>query len=209
MKLFRSLSLSLTVLCLASVAALGQNRTSFSGIRNAFDYAYGVNPAVAPLRVDIGNSSTGAQTITLAFGNITLPDGTVSMPLATTAPITVGVGSNAETVTPSAVSCSTPNVYDTCTVTATFSNTHGVGDLVSSATFGLEEAVNAAHVLGGLVAIDGKWTQAGGTNTTITSNKGWTNVSILDARGTVSGSAFSYKAASNGASYAVTTISWY
>ncbi|MGH9345052.1 MAG: hypothetical protein ACRD19_14990 [Terriglobia bacterium] len=207
MKSFRTLSLSLALLCLGSVAALAQNRTEFSGIRNAFDYAYGVNTSVAPLRVDSGNSATGSQTITLAFGNIYLGDGTVVMPLSTTAPVTVGVGANAETVTPSAVSCATPNVYDTCTITATFSNTHGVGDLVSSGTFGLEEAVNAAHTLGGLIAIDGRWTQLGGATSTVTGNKGWTNVTILDWRGT--SGAVSYKAASNGADYAATSTALY
>lgn len=202
MKTFRNFSLSIALVCLGSVAALGQNRTQFAGIRNAFDFAYGVNSAVAPLRIDIGNTATGAQTITLAFGNITLTDGTVLMPLSTTAPITVGVGSNAETVTPSAVSCSTPAAYDTCTVTATFANTHGIGDLVSSGTYGLEEAVNAAHVLGGLVAVEGKFVQAGGSITTVTSNKGWANVTVLDYRGTAG--ALSYSA-SNGANYVSST----
>ena len=188
--------------------AHAQNRTQFSGLRNAVDYAYGAAGTNTPaLRVDIGNTATGAQTITLAFGLITLPDGTQVMPLSTTAPILVGVGTNQETVTPSAVSCNTPSLYDTCTITATFSNTHGTGDLVASATFGLIEAVNAAHATGGLVSVDGKWTQAGGVTSTITSNKGWTNVCVLDWRGT--SGAVSYKAASNGANMAATAISLY
>lgn len=198
----RNFAITLCALALSLTSAFAQNRIQFAGVRNAFDFAYGVNPNVAPLRVDIGNTATGSQTITLAFGNVNLPDGTVLMPLATTAPITVGVGSNAETVTPSAVSCATPGQYDTCTITATFSNTHGVGDLVSSGTFGLVEAVNAAHTLGGLVAVEGKWAQAGGSTSTITGNKGFTNVSVLDYRGTTN--AVSYTSASNGAAMAAT-----
>src|SRR6185312_8700028 len=96
----------LAVLALSAFTLSAQNRTSFAGALNAFDYAYGVNPNVSPLVIGIGNTATGAQTITLQFGNVTLPDGTVIAPLsAGTVPtkITVGLGSNAESVTPSAV----------------------------------------------------------------------------------------------------------
>lgn len=188
---------------LLALTAFGQNRTSFGGILRAADYAYGINGNIQGLRVDIGNTATGAQTITLAFGSLTLPDGTTLSPLAVTAPITVGSGSNAETVTPSAVSCNTPKAYDTCTVTATFSNTHGTGDQVTSGTFGIEEAVNAAHTNGGLVAIDGRWTQLGGVTGTVTGNKGFTNVTVLDWRGTPG--ALSYSSGSNGVNMTSTT----
>jgi len=181
--------------------------SDFSGIHNAFSFAYGVNGKVSPLRVIIGNGATGASTITVGpLGSITTADGLVIYPLATTAPILVGGGANQETVTPSAVSQNTDGSW---TISATFSNLHGVGDTVSSATIGLIEAVNYAHNKGGLVVVDGSWVQAGGTNSTITSNKGYTNVSVLDARGTVSGSAFSFKAASNGSAMVATSVSWY
>src|SRR5580658_1082139 len=151
--------------------ASAQNRTRFAGNYNALDYAYGQIANVGPLRVDIGNTSTsGAQTLTLAFGYIALGDGTNYMPLSTSVPITVGLGTNAETVTPSAVSCSTPGILDTCTVTATFSNTHGVGDLVASSTWGLDEAVEAAIAAGGgSVSISSSWTSYGGTQTMVNS----------------------------------------
>src|SRR5882757_2565308 len=162
------------------------NRTRFAGLRNAIDYAYGSGGpnAPAPLLVQQGNGATGAQTITLQFGFVTLTDGTViNNPITITTPITIGSGSNAETVTPSAVSNPTPSVYGSCQVTANFANLHGIGDPISSGTFGLEEAVVDAHVLGGLVAVDGAWTAIGGLTGTITGNKGWTNVGVLDWRG--------------------------
>jgi hypothetical protein len=189
-------------LALCSGLLFGQNRTRFAGLANAADYAYGVTAAVSPLRVDIGNTATGAGTVTLAFGFVTLGDGTMLTPLSTTAPIVIGVGTNAETVTPSAVSCATPLIVDTCTVTATFSNLHGIGDLITSGTYGLVEAVNAQHTLGGLVAIDGRWVQIGGSTGTITGNKGFTNVSVLDWRGTTA--AVSYTSTSNGVNMTAT-----
>ena len=94
----------------ADIPLKAQNRTVFGGIRNAYAYAYGANPAVAPLNIVSGNAATGAQTVTLSFGRVTLPDGVSFMPLATNAPVTVGVGANAEMVTPSAVSCNTPDI---------------------------------------------------------------------------------------------------
>lgn len=187
-----------------------QNRTQFAGIRVAYDYAYGANPAVAALNLVTGNSATGAQTVTLSFGRVTLPDGVSFMPLAVNAPVTVGVGANAEMVTPSAVSCTTPDIYATCQFTATFANTHGLGDLVTSGSLGLQEAVNQAHILGGLVIIEGRWKAAGGVAATLTTNKAWANVDVIDGRGTTSGSAFSYKATSgDNSAWVASSISWY
>jgi hypothetical protein len=203
----RNFVAALCALALSIGVASAQNRVAFNGVRSAIDYAYGVNAKIAPLRVDVGNAATGSQTITLAYGFVTLADGTVINPLSTTAPITIGIGANAETVTPSAVSCSTPTLYSTCSITATFANTHGEGDVVASGSFGLIEAVNDAHTLGGLVAIDGRFAQAGGVTATITGNKGFTNVCILDYRGTTG--ATSYKAASNGANMAATAVTLY
>ena len=71
---------------------------------------------------------------------VALGDGTIITPLSTSAPIVVGTGANAETVTPSAVSCNNPTVYQSCSFTATFANAHGTGDKIVSATFGIAEA---------------------------------------------------------------------
>ncbi len=138
--------------------------TYFSGFRRAWNYAYGINPDVAPLRVDIGNGTTGSGSVTLAFGYINTPDGLkVLEPISTLTPITIGSGSNAETVTPSGVSYPNPSNYDGCVVTATFANLHGIGDLVTSGSYGLQEAIAAASG-GGTVVVDNDWATFGGTN---------------------------------------------
>lgn len=212
--------LALALLALA-LPIFAQNRTSFSGLRNAVDFAYGIQSNVAPLRVDQGNSTTGAGTIiTLAFGNVTLTDGTVFMPFSTTAPITVGIGANAETVTPTAVNCGTPQVYSTCSVTATFANIHGIGDIVSSGTFGMAEAVNYTHSKGGgLVAFDAAWVALGGATSQFASKTyGWTNVTLLDYRGTINATTattgFSWRATNattpvSGGAYVVSAVALY
>lgn len=181
--------------------------TAFSGIRNAIEYGYGYpGCAAGPLQVVSGSTTSGTYTITCSPAVVETGAG-VPIPITANTPITIGSDSGIETVTPSAVST---NQLNQLLITATFANAHGVGAQVRSGSFGLAEAVVAANTAGGgVVAVDAAFTKAGGVNATITGTKGFTNVSILDARGTVSGSAFSYKAASNGADYAVTTVSWY
>src|SRR5579872_6565934 len=71
------------------------------GVYNAANYNYGGNFSIPALKVTVGNSATGSQTYTLASGAVSLPDGRVIFPLSTSAPITIDVGANAETVTPS------------------------------------------------------------------------------------------------------------
>jgi hypothetical protein len=185
--------------------------SKFAGIANAYDYAYGVNPNVPPLVVVGGGAAAGGTySVTVALGTIALADGTVVSVLSTTAPISIGQDSNVETVTPSSVSYANDPVYGPVAyVTATYSNGHAQGDRITSATYGLEEAVNAQHAKGGVVVVDGAWAFAGGVTATITGNKGFTNVCIVDNRGTASGSAFSFKVSANGSDYAATTISWY
>jgi len=183
-----------------------------AGIRNAIDYAFGLSSqpattAPAPLHVLLGNSAAGTFSITLDYGVIYTADGRQILPLSTSTPIIVGSGPNQETVTPTAVSVPSPGIYGTTQVTAAFLNPHGQGEPVASASFGLGEAVNDAHALGGLVSIDGRWAAMGGATATITGQKGWTNVTVLDQRGTTA--AKSYIAASNGAAMAASTISLY
>jgi hypothetical protein len=166
MKLFRTLVL-FAVAGLVGVTAFAQdNPTRFAGQIRALSFAYGSTPNVPALSVDLagGPSATGTATLTVAYGNIALKDGTVISPLSTTAPITIGTGANQETVTPSAVSCSTPQVYQSCSFTASFTYQHGTGDPVASASFGLQEATNyASSIGGGQVVVDSKWVAQGGT----------------------------------------------
>jgi hypothetical protein len=128
-----------------SIPAVAQNPAVANGLANAWAFAYGVNPLVASLQVDQAGGPTtaaGVATLSVAFGTVALGDGTIITPLAVGFPVTVGTGANSETVTPTAVSCGTPQVYQSCTFTATFTNLHGTGDRVSSASFGINEAAN-------------------------------------------------------------------
>ena len=159
--------------------------TRFAAQFNANEYAYGVGPTPpAALLVDIGTTVGGAGTLTLAKGQITLADGTSVSPLNINAPITVGIGANAETVTPTAVSGGSLQGYDQTSVTATFTNAHGTGDPISSGTFGLQEAINAAAGFGGgTVIIDARWALFGGTNAMIAAAVLPSGVTIQDNRG--------------------------
>lgn len=170
------------VAALTAPAAFAQNRVSFAGVTVARDYAYGVTPNVAPLLVTAGSTGTGSYSVTVAFGNTTTASGIVIAPLSILAPITIGGGTNTETVTPSAVSCSTPAVQYTCQFTATFTYSHGNGDLVRSGTYGLQEAIDAQAGLGGVVGVDSAWTRLGGLSSTITAATVFPNVVIQDTR---------------------------
>lgn len=153
----------------APVAGYAQNRSSFAGTFNAVDFAYGVAPNVAPLLVLSGSTGTGSYTVTVAYGNTTTPSGQVFAPLSTTAPVTIGGGTNMEVVTPSAVSCSTPAQYGTCSFTASFTYSHGDGDQVRTGTVGLQEAINYTNSYGGgIVATSQGWYSLGGLKATIT-----------------------------------------
>jgi hypothetical protein len=163
-----------------------KNPTFFAGQYRALSYAYGISADIPGLIVDnpSGATSGGTQTLNVAFGNITLNDGTVIAPLATNAPVIVGTGASADTVTPSAVSNSTPQVYQSSSLTATtFSHSHGTGDKVASGTVGLQEAINAANGAGGgVVVIDAAWTQNGGTDAIVEAATLPAGVSLLDNR---------------------------
>lgn len=198
---------------LAVVPCVAQNRSLFAGVADAFDFAYGQNPGSPALLVTSGCTTTGVCTLTLAYGQTVTGSGIKFNPLATNAPISIGEGSNYETVTPSSVSCSTPAVQYTCQFTATFAGIHGPGSYVRSGSYGLAEAVNYQHTNanGGVVMIGPAFIAAGGTTSTVTGTSGWANAPIVQNIGTASGSAFSYKSTgtSSPAAYTVTTVSWY
>lgn len=182
--------------------------TRFAGNFNAVDYAYGCSGAFpGSLTVGLGNTATGAQTVQVQFGYTALQSGETLIPLNTNAPVTIGSGSNAETVTPSAVSQPTPGVYDSATLAATFSNLHGNGDPIASATFGLQEALNACGTYGGgTVTVDAKWKAIGGTSGIIAAATIPSNVSIIDNRTGGGSGAVTQSATINIANAAVKTL---
>lgn len=152
--------------------------TQVGGLYDALAFNYGYEH-VAGITILSGNSSTGLGRITTNIGQIVLPDGKfVNSPIATNTPITVGEPLTSETVTPTAVSCTALS----CTITATFANVHGVSEPVFSASFGLYEAVNYVHTIGGSVLVSGAWTTAGGTNTLFNAVPTFSNVKTLDNR---------------------------
>ena len=157
------------------------NRTKFAGTFRAVDYAYGLGLGFPQsLTILTAPGATGAGSVTLSSGQIQLTDGTVASPLSINAPVLVGMGSNQETVTPSAVTNNGSQVPGQAGFTATFANLHGVGDPVASGTYGLQEAINdAAAKGGGVVVVDYEWTNAGGTSAILAA-------AVLPAAGTVS-----------------------
>jgi hypothetical protein len=111
-------------------------------------------------------------------------------------------------VTPTAVNCLTPQVYQSCTFTATFTYAHGTGDRVSSGSNGLEEAaVYRSGKGGGLVILSSDWfgryaSHAAGLTALVTFKSVNAAVTVLDYSG-IPG-VFSYNAAANSV-YASTT----
>ena len=175
MKTFKKTITSAAALALLSafiaLPAKAQNRTYFSGTRNALPYAYGNPSGPTPLYIDNPTPVLAGTSVsfTVAFGQVVAGDGTSFNPLSTTAKINIGGPTNVETLTPTAVSCTTPTVYDSCTFTITTSNTHGKGEPITSATYGLAECIAIQNTAGGgICAVDAGWISAGGTKSIIT-----------------------------------------
>lgn len=188
-KVISILLFALAAISLCSAQTVFNSREA--GVFNAAAYNWADR-----ITISTGNTTTGSATITLQWGSVTLQDGRELAPFAVGTPITVGTGSTVETVTPTSVSsCSigrSSNAYQTCSITASFSNVHGTGEPVSSGTAGLQEAINDAFLntvkapgIGGTVVVDKAWTAGGGTTAFITAALPYSNVSILDERGNV------------------------
>ena len=162
------------------------SRSQFGGSYRAFDFAYGINPSVAPLIVNSGPAATGSGTLIVVSPQTNIADGTILLPLNTNAPINVGSNSGFDTnITPSAVSVTggSPPPFATSSVTGTFTFLHGQGDLISSATVGLQEALNfAGSVGGGNVIVDKRWVLFGGTQAMIAAATFPAGVGLIDNR---------------------------
>jgi hypothetical protein len=191
------LGIILVALATLSLPVLGQSTPPSSTYENGTffspNYNYGVVSSIPPLRVVTGTTSTGVGTITLQYGYFTTQDGRLVAPFTginTTngmaiPSITIDSGANQETVTPSSVSCATPQVIATCQVTATFANIHYGGALVQSGDSGIQEAINDASLTGGgavyWVIDSGPLTlSTSGANTNVSSTK-------IPTRSTVTG----------------------
>ena len=149
---------------------------------NALDFAYGIG-TVAPLRVINGPYAIGSPSITVSQGYTVSASGITFSPLSTLAPVLVGSGASQETLTPTAVSCTTPALYGTCSFTVTTTKAHGTGDLVQSSTVGLQEAINYQVLQGGGdVTVNRAWVRAGGTTTLITAASASPIVPVRDQR---------------------------
>lgn len=133
------------------------------------------------IRIFSGNTSgAGAATFSLSSASIRLPDGRTIVPFSAggtntsgaaqalpAIPITVGAGTTKETVTPTAVTgCYIGAPQGTCQITATFNNAHGQGEVVTSGSCGIQEALNDAGSYGGGVAeVDSSLNQICGAST--------------------------------------------
>ena len=186
----------------------------------ASDFAYGVAPNVAPLKIGVGNTTTGAATTYILYDAqcvSSTPSQESFFPLATNAPVLLGSGTIQETVTPSAVT-NLPIGQSSSVAFSSTTNAHGNGSNIASGTVGLQEALNflSNSGNGGGVVVDGRWAQLGGTTSMITSaaNPTGSAVFIIDNRGaspawyTWNGSAFvasagsAFPAGANGQSFA-------
>lgn len=132
---------------------------------------------------NVSGTTPGTATVSIQDETVKLPDGRLIMPISTTTPIKVG----SETVTPSTVIGCYLNNHQrgTCQFIATFAQAHNPGEVVTSATFGLQEALNdAGSAGGGPVSIDAAWSKAGGTSVMVTAATIPSNTSIEDIRTT-------------------------
>jgi hypothetical protein len=171
----------LAVLLLSALPAHAQALSKFAGIGNVGRYAYGYNNNPS-LRIAVGNTATGAASITVQTPYVTTQDNRTIFPLSTSAPITINPGmGNAETVTPSTVSsCGSGANPGTCTVSATFTYTHGSNEPIYSGSYGAYECAADLHSLGGVCLIDGSFQ---GTAGNISGARGlFSNVSFVDLR---------------------------
>lgn len=144
-----------------------------------------------------GNAATGSSSIVAAPVVVSLSNGMTIIPFVANTPITVDRNAaNAETITPTVANCYAGSI--TCTLSATFSNTHVNGEALQSGSFGIQEATNAAMAAGsGTVLIDATFQGPSGS-ALITAATGSVSVVVQDNR---SGTPQLYKW--NGSAYAL------
>ena len=137
----------------------------FAGNFNALDFAFGISGGAPALQVVSGSTTAGTYTLTCSPATIYNSAG-IAVPISTATPVNVGADSGFDSnITLSAVS---QNGLNQQLLTGTFTYAHGPGAQVSSATYGLAEAVLASSKYGGgQVTVDAAWFKAGGTQAVI------------------------------------------
>lgn len=119
-------------------------------------------------------------TVVLTPSTFTLPDSTSWVPFAVGTAVMIGDGPLSEAVTVTAVSCSSGS--SVCSFAANFTNQHNGSFTVSSATGGLQEAVNyEAAAGGGLVMADPAFT--GSVSALLSTLKLPSDVLLIDETG--------------------------
>ncbi len=142
-----------------AVSTRASNLSFVAGRFVANEYSNYGGPFAA--EISSGNAATGSSTITVRGGYIVLQDGRAVVPFAVGVPIVIN-DSTPELVTPTAVSgcyksqgLNQDGILVTCSITASFTYTHGVGASISSGTGGIAEAVlDAVNWGGGVVTIE-------------------------------------------------------
>ena len=144
-----TVSLAIGLALYAQNPGLFQGRSTLSrvaGVYDAKNYSYwsGV--------IDNSTSVPAASpaTFVLRQGTVSLPDGRTIVPYFVGEIVNVGAGTTQEVVTLTAVSgCFLNAPVDSCTISGNTSNAHGRGDLITSGTAGIGEAVQDASNNGG------------------------------------------------------------
>lgn len=173
------------------VASAQKNDSYVVGERMAQQYAYGYGP-VAGAHIVLGNGATGTQTVTVCPAFRALGDGRVIQIFSGTPPTPVSFDTGttvAETVTPTSVSILAPGAVQgveadvSCaSITGTFNQLHAPSQnvyQVRSGTLGLQEAINDAGRVGGVVTIGNDWT---GTVAMLTAAIPFPGIAITDKR---------------------------
>jgi hypothetical protein len=175
--------------------AMAQAPAPAAAQRMAWDYAYGVNPSVPAIRLGPSAGEGAIQTVSVER-YLTAADGVRFEPISRKAPMRIG----ADTVFPLSVSCSTTGASGTCAIRAAFPRRYSDGVLLTSATAGLQEAINAAAAAGGgKVVADAAWARGGGTDAMLAGADVPAGVSVIDIRTGVSADSVSVRQSAVGA----------
>jgi len=174
-----------TLLFLVALMGMAQSK-----VYNATNYGSSYS------NVYSGNA-TGASSLVASPGMVNTRTSSQFIPFLPNEVVTLDKGlSTAETLTVVPTNCFAGSLN--CTLSATFAYKHGAGSVISSGTFGLQEAINQAMLApdSGTVLIDSTWQGPAGSSL-ITAAVGSTRVVIQDNR---SGTPIFYQW--NGSAYA-------